>query len=570
MSSKKALRPQVRILGRRILERRELRNIKSAAQLANKISELGYYGPGPRWIQLLENGSREYGEPDLVEPIAVITLTNPKYFLGESDDPTPVDRTAVALRTLLLEAKSVSTSPAARTLLKRIELLSAPLPSDSPSIEILLLRARALAALAQEEATPHGRTEAWLAALNVLKGASELFFDIRVSWMYASIAVDFFQDPLASATRTLRSKSLLAAEKDFLDPVITELQNRSSKEACAALLARKSAVLRCRTWSFATRELKLKLCAHAHRCASRACGLSRTTETILELGLASWGMARFESGDERRRKLIDEAEQTLKEAAESGNEACLLSLARFYRHLQRPRDACTTFRRLLNSQWLTRRHLQDAYVFGESANNCWYEKKAQSRDVVFEDLQRAKELVSEAIVAGYDNARIVVTLARLTAILDGNKEALIEINRLGVGPRGFNWDIALRLAELYSSDDLTEFDLCSRAFVLGMAQSGVYTAIGTILWDHFNDIDRAEQFYSAALKIDTLDFVAKQNLALIKRTRGELKTAYCLAGEAETCAPRTFLWPRQLKSELANELIGDAKGEQGTMRGDPH
>ena len=138
-----------------------------------------------------------------------------------------------------------------------------------------------------------------------------------------------------------------------------------------------------------------------------------------------------------------------------------------------PLKACEAFPRQLDQMSNTRRILRESYIFGEAVSQLWFADYPEM--MVGAYLSEARSFLESAIAAGYRNARIIVALAYVVAIVDGPQAGGTALSDICT-KSGVLWDQALNLATAASSSNLLEF-----GFALGLNQSAVWIRLGTFV-----------------------------------------------------------------------------------------
>lgn len=418
------------------------------------------------------------------------------------------------------------------------------------NVKALAIKAQCYSELAIEESVPSARSRQWRRAFETLDGASSGARLHSLSEIYALIAVDCFQDQLSDFDTQARLHHLRAA-RHHVDDALRERTNDAN--TIAALLARKSSVIRHMALVEPSPIERVRRFQEAHRCASLALKNARTESILLELALCEWMLARHESTDASHVSRLRTAEQLLVDDATRDYEPTRITLTRFYRMNFQPVMACETFPR---STMSPRRAWRESNILAEAATQMWfagYPDSTASRYV-----SEARSLLESALAAGYRNARTVLNLAYVTAILDGPDAGRVALSEICAGGT-IAWDQAIRIAMAPNRSNLTEV-----GFALGIDQAAVWTRLGTFVLRFFDDRDLAEGLYRTATRLDPHDPIALTNLArFLVRHRGsdshhEVRR---LVQKAQTFADRRFTWWRAVLAELPKT---DARAGQET------
>jgi hypothetical protein len=188
-----------------------------------------------------------------------------------------------------------------------------------------------------------------------------------------------------------------------------------------------------------------------------------------------------------------------------------------------------------------RRVLRESYLYAEAATQLWFNDfpEATYRD----HLKEAQKLVEAALAAGYRDARLIVDLAFVAAILDGPPSGLVILRDIHNGT-DLDWNAVARTAA-----EIDAVDLASQGFALGMDQSAVWTRLGTFASRFLDNEQLAEALYRAAVRLNPQDAIALTNLArhlTRKEDSTSLQEAERLLLKAQNFADRRFVWWRHV------------------------
>lgn len=458
--------------------------------------------------------------------------------MGQENPPADFETIA---RTLTA-ARAERTSGRARSLFEAVLNLCDAWDKRGGGTQAVILKAQTYAELALEASTPPDRTSLWKSSLATLEAPREQGSPAAdVAEAYGSVAVDCFQDVFSDLDFRSRQQVLRTA-RDGLDSVLNEAGDVT---VAGVLLARKSSVLRHLALAELTPDGRVRRLGQAVGCAGRAVQHVTSRFTLLELGLSEWALARHETTDERYVARLHSAEQSLSHDLLREYEPAKLALARFYRLTFQPVKACEAFPRQTDRMSNVRRVLRDSYILGEAASQLWFADYPEA--VVAGYLSEARSLLELAIAAGYRNARIIVALAYVAAIMDGadaGRTALSDI----CTKSGVAWDQAIQLAIAASPSNLLEF-----GFALGIDQSAVWTRLGTFVGRFLGDVPLAEGLYRTAIRLDPHDAIALTNLARFLVRHGgpdARQEARRLIQKAQNFADRRFTWWRAVLAQL--------------------
>lgn len=410
-----------------------------------------------------------------------------------------------------------------------------------------------LGELALEESDSKKRLERWTSAIKKLDYQWKINPTFELAEAYAFLSVDCVQDRFCDFESSLRQK-FLRNGKNYIDKILNQKINKNME---ASLLARKSSILRYLSLIDVSPEFRFKRLNESLRSAQKAVEIDASPSNALELALSEWTLARHETTDEEYVQRLRKTETILLDDIMKSFEPAQLTLARFYRLSYRGLDACENYPRSLDKIINIRRLLRESYIYGEAATQLWYAD--YPKEIVDVHLFESKTIIETAISSGYRNARLIIDLAYLRAILDGESAGYITLSDLCTEGANISWEHALRLAaEAGPSDFLT------LGFALGIDQSSCWTKLGTFVRKFVNDDSLEEVLYRTAMRLDPHDYIALTNLARFLMTKGNidsLNEAKRLIQKAQNFADRRFTWWRSVWSEIG-EIERTTKGEK--------
>jgi hypothetical protein len=185
-----------------------------------------------------------------------------------------------------------------------------------------------------------------------------------------------------------------------------------------------------------------------------------------------------------------------------------LCLARLYRQTYRPAQALDWFSEFARRDERCRVVLAESHLVGESAVLLLH----RGFDPLFvkDHLLKSEQLLSEAVQAGYKNARLLVSLARIRFALGDEVGSLGFLQEIMRG-KCANWTLAVEKArDAIQANDL---DLLERAFTLGMSDGLVWNSLGTFAKEIMHDSDFAIQLYEVGLQLNPHSSVIHTNIA---------------------------------------------------------
>jgi hypothetical protein len=409
-----------------------------------------------------------------------------------------------------------------------------------------IFRARVLTEYAEEESSPAARLHLYRRSLTLVETtwkANELG---RVAEAHSLVSIDLFQDPVV-AIDSRSKQNYLRRSREMLDRAIR--LSTEPKEA-AQLLTRKAAILRHQAQLELTPDSMRKRTDEAVACALKAASSGQFPAAYLELGLSEWARARFEKSDDKYVEWLRNAEVHLTKTAEHHDDNARLALARFYRMNYRPLEACETFPADPSFIRSLRKVLREAYLYGEATTQLWF--AGAPPELLSEKLATARRLLNLSIAAGNRNARAIVSLGFITAIMDGPASGDAALSELSDSARNVSWSEAMRIAA-----NATGEKLVSLGFALGIGNSQVWSSLGTYANTFIKDPALVETLYREAVLVDRGNVVALTNLARFLANSGgaeSLLEANKLIARAASMADRRFFWWREVKSQIDERL----------------
>jgi TPR repeat protein len=414
-----------------------------------------------------------------------------------------------------------------------------------------LFRARVLSEYAAEENSPQTRLHLYQRGLGLIETTWKVNQIAKVAETHSLVSIDLFQDPIVSLD-TRRKQTYLRQSREMLD---IALRSTSEPKETAQLLARKSAILRHQAQLELTNDLMLKRVDEAVACALKATSTGHFPAAYLELGLAEWARARFEKTDEKYVEYLRRAEEHLHTTAEHVDDNARLTLARFYRMNYRPLEACEAFPTDPSEIKGMRKVLRESYLFGEAATQLWF--AGTPSELLDEKLETARRLLNLSIAAGNRNARSIVSLGFITAILDGPSAGDAALSEISDSAHNVSWSDAVTLAASATNDKLA-----SLGFALGIGNSQVWSSLGTYANTFMKDQALVETLYREAVQVDPGNAIALTNLARFLANTGsteELLEARKLITRASSLADRRFFWWRDVRSQI-DERVAATSG----------
>lgn len=432
---------------------------------------------------------------------------------------------------------------------------------DHASIVSAGISNKAYSRLATLENYPDKRERAWRDAKNICLRALKVDDDPDIIISFAETVVSIFHDNNSAKTGIDIRKEIAGAIAHCREKYSDQLSERYR----VLLLTQISSLLRCRA-QIDRAGIRRKSLEEAIRSADRALEINELSVlALLSKGQASWSAARYAPDDQIYFSEMRSAEKTLRKAIYNGNPLALLVLSRFYRQTYRSSQSIDVFKTYLEKEESIRERLSNATVLAESVIMLSYQVD-DVRDI-FDEITFAKSLVSEAIDAGFEDARFFTCQAMLHGIegdLIGAETVLKQLRR----NMRTSWTEAMQQAiELIDKSDFQEL---STAFCLGVDDSSMWNSLGTFATRFLDDITLSNRMYTTGLSLNPRNPVILNNLARLYTSLGDeasLSEAQTFATRAINCADRCFIWPRGVLSHI-RELRGQIGTKQPVIADD--
>lgn len=323
---------------------------------------------------------------------------------------------------------------------------------------------------------------------------------------YANAVVDWFYDSFATRDIARLTSALAKAKKQCQKLLASE----TAKELRLQLLVQCASVLRCQS-QLHGKQGGRGLVQQATRTSEAACReCPQSPLAILDLGLSYQALCRWAESETEHFEQMQKAESALLKAHSFGLPLATLCLARLYRQTYRPDKAIDWFFEYSKRETRRRIVLAESHIVAEAAVLLLHRRLEPH--YVRDRLLRIQLLLSEAINAGYRNARLLVSLARIRFSLEdslGGTSFLREITKAETT----DWKLAIEEARnAIEADDL---DLLYRAFALGMTEGAVWNSLGTFAKDVLNDPVFAIRLYKTGLQLSPKSPVLHTNIARI-------------------------------------------------------
>jgi DNA-binding winged helix-turn-helix (wHTH) protein/tetratricopeptide (TPR) repeat protein len=372
----------------------------------------------------------------------------------------------------------------------------------------------------------------------------------------ADAVVDHFYDRTAREERPLMQGALAAAEQSINAALGSEALGASDR---ATLLSQLASLRGCKVLMGRESE-RLRLAHDAIAPARRA-----TTEApehpgaSMALGQALHAWARYANSELEYFDRMKQAEAELVRCLGDNTPLTWLVLARFFRQSNRPTAAVRYFERYERTDPNRRRVLSESHVAGEAALLLWYQRPEAASTVGY--LRYSRDLLSEAIDWGFEDARLFVALARIEAAVGNVPGSQSTLARLGRGSEDTstkNWVEVVRLAQQAVADG--RHDFLAEAFYLGLDDAMVWNALGTYAKRFAGDVSLATSCYETALRRDPGNPYARTNLARNLLDDASPDRVAAARRHIEAAAKRadwSFVWWRPVAIRI-EELLDEA------------
>ena len=370
---------------------------------------------------------------------------------------------------------------------------------------------------------------------------------------YANAAVDWFYDSFATVDAD-RLRSTLATARKNCERL---LRSEPSTELRVHLLVQSASILRCQA-KLHHKVGGAELAHKAERASEAACTEDPASSLArLDRGLSAWAAARFAEDEATFVNQVNDAEASLIEAHTMGLPLATLCLARLSRQTYRPAQAIVWFSKYEAREHKRRIVLAESHLVGEAAVLLIHRQvDPEYRKAT---LQYADQLLSEAEQAGYNNARVLLALARIRTELGDRPGSLVFLHQIA-RQGSTDWTLAVEKARhAIEADDLP---LLHRAFALGLSDGAVWNSLGTFAKEVLDDTAFAIRLYQTGLRLNPHSAIIHTNLArlylksndatVLPETKRHLELA-------RRYADFSFRWWKPLSEELDKRANNDAE-----------
>lgn len=444
------------------------------------------------------------------------------------------------LKTYLVESRNATNHENCIALLNKAYSLSKTIKnktitSNSCKIEILT-------DLAKEVTFPSKKLFYWQQALDegfiILENQQPVFVNYLAKKMVALL-----RDPyVALPKRELDTK--IATIKSSVDNAI----NISTGNLKASLLSRKSSLLRRMASNQLTRSSQIQLTKKAIRCSQKAIEADSTSwDAYLSLALSYWQDSEFDKNERVYAEKLVLVEKNLWKSIDiSPNIYNLLTIADYFKLTYQSLPFIESYERYLEFEYYQRRIYRNSYKYGEVVVRLWY--SGFDETLLNEYLLQADKLLSSAINSGVVSSKIVVQLAFIKATL-GNVDLGYDVIRLL--NRKNDEDICWNRIATFVNNAISEEELVSRGFAIGISDATIWNKLGTFSIDFHKNLNVGIDIYRVALKIAPSNAIYMTNIAralLMLDNKDSLREAKHWISKAASCAPRRFKWWKKVRS----------------------
>lgn len=196
-----------------------------------------------------------------------------------------------------------------------------------------------------------------------------------------------------------------------------------------------------------------------------------------------------------------------------------------------------------------RRFFRHCYHLAETTIRMYYSKFPPN--FLNEYLSKSDKILSEAITAGYNDARVITDLAFTKAAMGEVSVGEQIVKTLKISSTSvFDWNVIIEDLNLIKSSS----DLFSKGFVLGIDDASVWNKLGTFAITFLNDLELGLKMYEAALKFNPSNPIVLTNMAraLLKGEIDEhtLQKAEYYISKAAVSSNFRFQWWRQVRIDV--------------------
>ena len=489
-----------------------------------------------QWVDMFPNW--EGGLKKILNVIELDKEQYPGHILSDAEKEVIV--LLVEARSCVNKDKSLGILHQAENLCKKI------MEQNNPKGYELMIEI--LSELAEESALPLERHKLWKECISIAFRGIDKFDDPSFADRLASKTVDFVQDPYVTIPIT-EANHLLGSVGDKIDYFLKKLPIYEGSR----LLSRKSSLIRNMTKFHAARITQERMSQKALRCAQKAANDNPDSwDAYLELALSLWHIAQFDKGEQQYHERIKLAEDHFwKSISIKPTVYNLLAICRFFRCTYQTSPFLECFNMYCAREYNKRRLLQKAYLYGEAVMQLWYSQYPQ--EIIEYYIEDANRFLEESIDAQYNDARHIVDLAFIKAAKGEVNVAEDILHSLHSLSRDTSWTKIVEIVVETTSSD----DLIARGFALGIADSSIWTKLGTFAIVFLQDLPLGISMHKVSLRLNPTNAVAMTNLAralLDINTHEAIREADRWISKAASCADRRFRWWRNVREQVQQKV----------------
>lgn len=432
----------------------------------------------------------------------------------------------------------------ARALLRRVRNGYRELLETRHGIEAAIIASQATRELADIEVIPGARLNLRKKACSILRTACESEPRNSIAPIeYARQVVNLVQDRLIPDHGS-DARSLLV---DALRRLDNALESEGEDTRKSSMLSTKSALLRSQS-RIERRSLRSQRAASAMRCAKKAIELdAENMNGFLQHGLALWLLGNQSRLEEDRHSLLLQAEKSLHRSSRDWKPANTATLALFYLATDRPAQSIEVYEYYRRCETNLRRGLRNNYIFGRAVLQLYL--SAYPHEIVHRNLKKSLPRLRHSIDSGYEDARLLITLASLEAACGDPELSLMTLIRLDRTEAISFLDILDRTRSLIEAGD---HDLLTRAFALGIADPETWSQLGDYAINFLHDPSLAAKLYETGARLMESSFILTRlasALILIGGHRNFDRADYFLR-RAGLLSPRMYQGWRSVRLDL--------------------
>jgi tetratricopeptide (TPR) repeat protein len=356
--------------------------------------------------------------------------------------------------------------------------------------------------------------------------------------------ISYIKEPFISKDPQSQKRALIIL-KSKIDGLIT----MNGLEVSGHVLVTKATVLRHLAFYESTPDAQKQIFDKAVRCVVKSLSLKQTWFGFLELGNCYWGMSNFEKKLESYSDKLRLSEEAFKNSQDILHTVQnTLALCDFFKETYQIAPFLSAFKKYELIEKSKRRYYQHSVHLAETTIRMIYAN--YPADLLSECISKSDRLLSEAIAAGYQDARMITDLAFIKAANGEISVGTTIVKTLRSGTEAFDWNTIM--ADIRTIKDSE--DLFSKGFVLGIDDASIWNKLGTFSIKFLDDLELGIKMYDVALHFNPKNSIALTNMAraLLKTdlTEEGLKNVEYYISRASSASTFRFQWWRQVKAEF--------------------